>query len=133
MRSVINNLPALIAYVDADQRYVYANAQYQVRFAPGRDAITGCTVRDILGDALYATVAPMIADVLRGNPRSYDWQPFPGAWQLVSYVPKHDEQRRVLGYYVLILPSASMLKKRSSCSTAIWSSMSATWSARAVH
>ncbi|WP_241464027.1 EAL domain-containing protein [Rhodoferax saidenbachensis] len=102
LRSVINNLPALIAYVDADQRYVYANAQYHGRFAPERAEITGCTVREILGDALYTTVAPMIADVLQGNPRSYDWQPFPDAWQLVSYVPKRTAQNQVLGYYVLI-------------------------------
>lgn len=101
LRSVINNLPALIAYVDANQRYVYANAQYVRRFAPERSDITGRTVREILGDVRYATAAPMIADVLQGNPRSYDWQPFSGTWQLVSYVPKPDGQQ-ILGYYVLI-------------------------------
>lgn len=102
LRSVINNLPAAIAYVDADQRYVYANAQYLERFAPGREKITGLTVRQVLGDTLYAISSPKIAQALSGDPCSYDWQPFQGTWQLVSYIPKHNEAGRVLGYYVLI-------------------------------
>ncbi len=102
LRGVINNLPALITFVDTDQRYVYTNAQYLARFAQGREDITGCRVRDILGDTLYAIATPMINDALNGIPRTYDWQPFPGTWQLVNYVPKRDAESLVVGYYVLI-------------------------------
>ncbi|MFZ3220717.1 MAG: PAS domain-containing protein, partial [Rhodoferax sp.] len=101
LRSVINYVPALIAYVDADQRYVYVNHPYQTCFAPGQTDITGRTVQEILGDERYALASPLIARALQGVPRSYDWQPFPGIWHTVSYVPKRGAQGRVTGYYVL--------------------------------
>lgn len=98
---VINSVPALIAYVDSMQRYVYVNLQYQERFAPGNADIAGCTVREILGEARYEIASPLIEEVLRGQPQSYDWQPFPGVWQAINYVPRRDVQDRVAGYYVL--------------------------------
>jgi diguanylate cyclase (GGDEF)-like protein/PAS domain S-box-containing protein len=101
LRSVIGNVPALIAYVDAQQRYVYVNDQYRESFASGRDDITGCTVREILGEQRYAIAAPMIGKVLGGVAQHYDWQPFPGVWQVINYAPKRDAQGAVTGYYVL--------------------------------
>lgn len=101
LRSVMRNVPAMIAYVDARQRYVYVNQQYLERFAPGQADITGRTVREILGEERYAIASPLIANVLEGQPQNYDWQPFPGVWQAIHYAPKLDTQRRVVGYYVL--------------------------------
>ena len=101
LRSLISNVPALIAYVDAQQRYVYVNSQYRERFAPAQSDISGCTVREILGEVRYAIAAPLIAKVLQGEPQSYDWQPFPGVWQMINYLPKPDAQGGVQGYYVL--------------------------------
>ena len=101
LRSVINSVPALIAYVDARQRYVYVNRQYQQRFAPQRDDIIDCTVQEILGPERYAIAKPLIAKALQGQAQSYDWQPFPGVWQLINYLPTRDIHKRVDGYYVL--------------------------------
>lgn len=99
--SVTRNVPALIAYVDAGRRYVYANQQYQQCFAPERESIVGCTVRDILGETRYALADPMITKVLSGEAQTYDWQPFAGIWQVINYVPQHDASGQVVGYYVL--------------------------------
>lgn len=101
LANVINGVPALIAYVDAHQRYVYVNRQYQARFAPDKTDITGLTVREILGEQRYQTAAPMIDQVLQGTPQNYDWEPFPGVWQVINYLPKYDEMGGVSGYYVL--------------------------------
>ena len=101
LRSVMSNVPAMIAYVDARQRYVYANDQYRERFAPGQTDISGRTVGEILGEERYATAAPFIAGALQGHPQSYDWQSSPGVWQVINYLPKRDAQDGVIGYYVL--------------------------------
>ena len=101
LRSVIDNVPALIAFIDAQQRYVYVNPQYQQRYAPGRLDIVGCTVRDVLGEERYAINAARIAAILRGEPQSFDWQPFPGSWLSMSCVPKRNAHNEVVGYYVL--------------------------------
>ncbi|EPD43249.1 MULTISPECIES: EAL domain-containing protein [Delftia] len=101
LHSVISTVPAMIAYVNAAQRYVYVNAQYLERFAPEREDIAGCTVREIMGEERYATVGPLIDKVLSGEPQAYDWQPFPEVWQTVQYVPKRQADDQVAGYYVL--------------------------------
>ncbi|MEJ6001426.1 EAL domain-containing protein [Paucibacter soli] len=101
LRSVIGNVPAMIAYVDAAQHYVYVNEQYRQRFAPQRADITGLSVREVLGEARYAIAGPRIARALAGEALSYDWQPFTDVWQVISYVPKRDDAGQVLGYYVL--------------------------------
>jgi diguanylate cyclase (GGDEF)-like protein/PAS domain S-box-containing protein len=99
--NVINGVPALIAYVNADQRYVYVNMQYKARFAPDKSDITGMTVREVLGEQRYQTASPMIGRALQGMPQSYDWEPFPGVWQVINYIPKYDDMGGVSGYYVL--------------------------------
>jgi diguanylate cyclase (GGDEF)-like protein/PAS domain S-box-containing protein len=101
LRSVTANVPALIAYIDDLQRHVYVNEQYRERFAPEGNDILGRTVQDVLGEERYAIVAPMVEKVLDGSAQTYDWQPFPGVWQSISYVPHRDEAGLVCGYYVL--------------------------------
>ncbi len=101
LRNVINSVPALIAYVDTDERYVYVNRQYHERFAPQRQDLLGCAVQDILGPERYAVARPLIAQALQGRAQSYDWQPFPDVWLQINYQPTHDTQHRVTGYYVL--------------------------------
>lgn len=101
LHSVINNVPAVLAYVDADQRYVYVNAQHKALYAPDRDEVTGHTVREILGEERYAHAAPRIERTLKGERQSYDWQPFAGKWLAIDCIPKHGDGGRVLGYYVL--------------------------------
>lgn len=101
LRGVMAAVPALIGYVDAQQRYVYVNELYRRLFAPGRNDISGCTVSEILGPERYAVASPMIEKALQGLPQSFDWEPAPGLWHAVNYFPKRDAQGRVLGYYLL--------------------------------
>jgi diguanylate cyclase (GGDEF)-like protein/PAS domain S-box-containing protein len=101
LRSVINSVPAMIAYVDVNDRFVYVNRQYHERFAPDRQALIGCSVQEILGPQRYDVVSPRIAQALQGQAQNFDWQPFPDVWLLVNYLPTYDAQNRVDGYYIL--------------------------------
>jgi len=101
LHDLINSMPAVIAYVDAERHCVYANDRYRQRFALGDGDITGRTVADILGEHRYAVVAPMIDRALQGDAQAYDWEPAPGRWESVRYEPKRDADGRVLGYYVI--------------------------------
>jgi len=101
LQSVIDNVPALIAFVDAQQRYVYANRPHLDRFAAGAGTMTGRTVAEVMGAQRYAFIEPLIARVLGGEALGYDWQPFPDTWLQVNYVPRLGPGREVLGYYVL--------------------------------
>lgn len=101
LHSIISALPAYIAFVSSEQRYVYVNEQYRQRFAPDRADITACLVSDILGAERYQRVLPMINKVLQGEMQEYDWQPFADVWQAIRYVPKRDSSGAIEGYYVL--------------------------------
>lgn len=101
LHSVIDNVPALIAFVDAQQRYVYTNRPHLDRFAPGSATMTGRSVAEVMGAQRYAIIEPLITRVLSGEALSYDWQPFPDTWLQVNYVPRFSPGREVLGYYVL--------------------------------
>jgi len=101
LRNVLSNVPAMIAYVDKTLRYVYVNRQYLDCFAPALADLTGLTVQEVLGEDRYRVAAPMIARVLAGEPQDYDWEPFPGVWQAISYAPRRLADGTVEGYYVL--------------------------------
>lgn len=101
LRSVIDNVPALIAFVDTDQRYGFVNACYQTTFAPGHSDLAGRTVREVLGEDRYAIARPLIERTLQGESVTYDWEPFPGVWQVIQYAPKCNAAGGVEGYYVL--------------------------------
>ena len=101
LTNVINNVPAMVAYVDANQRYVYANAAYRATVAPDKADITGLAVRDILSDKRYSVASPLIDKVMQGQPQGYDWETTPGVWQDIHYLPRPDDNGKVVGYYVL--------------------------------
>lgn len=99
---VTDNVPALIAYVDAQKRYVYANQRYIDRFSPGTTNIKGLEVSTALGKERYNVASPYIDKALSGKPASYDWEPFPDVWQMVNYIPTTNADGVTDGYYVLI-------------------------------
>ncbi|HEY3299951.1 MAG TPA: EAL domain-containing protein [Methylophilaceae bacterium] len=102
LRSITDNVPALIAYVDANQRYLYSNQKYRETFAPNQSSIEGMTTREVLGEERYAIVQPDIIKALKGIACSYDWQPFTNVWHMVSYLPTIEPTGETSGYYVLI-------------------------------
>jgi len=101
LSNVTGNAPALIAYVDAEQRYVYANQLYRDCFSLGHADISGRHVREVIGEATYAIAAPLIAKALQGEPQQHDSQPFANVWHVINYVPHHDAAGHVVGYYVM--------------------------------
>ncbi|HLO94946.1 MAG TPA: EAL domain-containing protein, partial [Burkholderiaceae bacterium] len=101
LHNVLSNVPAMIAYVDKTLHYVYVNRQYLDCFAPALADLTGLTVQEVLGEERFAIAGPMIEKVLAGEPQTYDWEPFPGVWQAISYAPRTQADGSVEGYYVL--------------------------------
>ncbi|MFT3857616.1 MAG: PAS domain-containing protein [Aquabacterium sp.] len=72
MRTLLDRVPALVAYWDRQQRNVYANRAYLEWFGLTPEAISGRTVREVLGETLYAENLPHIEAVLAGQPQDFD-------------------------------------------------------------
>lgn len=68
IRLTIDGIPALIAYIDRDMRYVMHNRMYE-EWYPERP-IDGAEVREIVGEESFAAVRPLLTRALSGEPVS---------------------------------------------------------------
>jgi PAS domain S-box-containing protein len=106
LREINDHLPALIAYVDRDQRYRYTNATYRLWYGYAGDTLTGQHLRDVWGETTYRQLEPHVARVLSGEPTCFDMTvpKHPGSsekrWVSVDYVPDI-HQGEVAGFYAL--------------------------------
>ncbi len=101
LRLITNNVPALIAHVDRDRRYTFANEEYH-RWA-GCDVVVGRTIDEVLGDrqgpAVMADVERVFAGERVDRQRKYAVAGVDREFR-VSLVPDRDAAGDVLGIYV---------------------------------
>jgi PAS domain S-box-containing protein len=107
LRFVIDAVPGLISYVDAEQRYQFTNKGYEEWFGHSRDEVRGQHLIEILGTVAYESIRPHVEQVLAGNKVSFaSWLDYKGAGKRhvqVNYEPHLDEQGNVHGFLAFIL------------------------------
>ena len=104
LRAIADNMPVLIAYVDAEQRYRFNNQTYQSWFGIAPPEIFGRHIRDVVGEENYESVRPHIEAALAGEKVNFEtvWVVGGARRQVdVAYIPRFDELWAVLGFYVL--------------------------------
>jgi PAS domain S-box-containing protein len=103
---VADTLPALLAYLDEEARYVWVNGAYQRWFARSPESICGRQAREIVGEAAWGAVEHHVARALAGEEVSYeariDFGPGHTRDVTVSYVPDRDASGRVRGFVSLV-------------------------------
>ncbi|WP_134495814.1 sensor histidine kinase [Microvirga pakistanensis] len=105
LRQIADNLPALIAYVDAEQRYRFNNKAYETWILRRPEDLFGLHVWDAIGDEAYGRAKPFIDVVLAGKRTWHEWWAhFPGGLRFVrsEYIPDLREDGSVAGFYVLV-------------------------------
>ncbi len=99
---IIEAVPALIGYVGADERYRFNNPAYQQWFGRPVAEVAGRHVREVLGEAVYAVIAPYIRTALSGLPVTFESEMVYGDGKLryvrATYVPDVGEDGRVSGF-----------------------------------
>lgn len=107
LRTIADTLPALVAYVDSEQRFRFNNLAYERLYGMPREAIQGKTVRELLGETMYLRMAPYIECTLFGETVSFEIDEHrQGRYRCfeLTYTPQfdHDEDgRRVVGFHVM--------------------------------
>ncbi|HYE07293.1 MAG TPA: PAS domain-containing protein [Planctomycetota bacterium] len=69
---ITDTLPALIAYVDADERYRFVNRTYEAWFAQPSAAFIGRGIAELMTPETHAKVAPMLRRALAGESVAYE-------------------------------------------------------------
>ncbi len=102
LQSLIDSVPAVIMYVDAQQRYGFVNDAARRLFEGGD--VVGRPVREARGDEMYARIAANVEAALRGERQSFETVGTYGHADhefQVDYVPDRSADGGVQGFYVL--------------------------------
>ncbi|WP_460457802.1 diguanylate cyclase domain-containing protein [Arenimonas alkanexedens] len=72
LRAITDNVPAMIAHVDQQERYTFANAVGDKLFGYIEDGLVGKTVREVRGEAIYSEISEHLARALAGERVTYE-------------------------------------------------------------
>ncbi len=106
LEKVLDSVPMLISYVDAEERYRFNNMAYFHAHGIPPDEIYGRTVREVLGEAAYQAVLPHIRRVLSGHRVDFemriDYAAVGPRDMVVAYVPDVAGNGEVRGFYAVV-------------------------------
>jgi len=105
LRTITENMPAMIAYVDSQERYRFVNPTVERWFGVAIGAYIGRTVREMRGEEWYAAYGSYVRRALAGESVSFDYQRFDGRAQRsldVKCIPDVNDEGRCEGFYLLI-------------------------------
>jgi diguanylate cyclase (GGDEF)-like protein/PAS domain S-box-containing protein len=105
MRTITDALPAMIAFVDAGERYRFVNRAYEESFGKNRDAILGSTVHELFGDEGYAAIKDRVRRALAGYTVVFEREESPqGQYRCleITYIPQaRPGSTAVIGFHVM--------------------------------
>ena len=105
LRTITDNLPVLIAYIDQDQIVRFANATHEQWFDLAPGAILGKTFQAIVGDEIYASAQPHLLRLLGGAAVRYECvEPMAGAMRTTETSGiAHFKDGVVVGAYLMTI------------------------------
>ncbi|WP_233840342.1 sensor domain-containing diguanylate cyclase [Dyella sp. 2HG41-7] len=104
LRTITDNIPAVIARVDMSQRYTYINRFVEQVSDDTPAQIIGKTVREVRGEALYERLKGPLARAYAGESVMFEYEaPHQGKFLhfQAHYVPDRDADGAIRGVYVL--------------------------------
>ncbi|MBC7501962.1 MAG: PAS domain-containing protein [Herminiimonas sp.] len=105
LRLIADNIPALIGYVDSNERFLFGNHKYEAAFQSPHHELEGKHASEVLGADVYAQSKLFIRDALAGIPAHFE-RLVTGVgslrWERVSYVPDRDMDGTIAGYFSLV-------------------------------
>ncbi len=104
LRLVANNVPALISYLDREQRFRFSNRTYDNWFGIPQEQMVGRTVAEVFGEEIHARMQPHLERVLAGEEVEFDFGAHTAGRSRalqVACVPHLAPDGKVLGFYML--------------------------------
>lgn len=106
LQLIINAMPVLIGYVDHEERFRLNNSAYLDWYGKTPQELYGKSIREVLGDAAYATRADYIAAALAGKPCTFalDSAHRDGRTRhaLMKYLPRYGPDGSANGFYIFV-------------------------------
>jgi PAS domain S-box-containing protein len=107
IRLITDAMPALISYVDAEERYRFINEPYCRWLGRSEADIIGRRMADVLPSEFYARRRPYVSRALAGESVTFEIELTPSgspqpAYGLATFVPHRGEDRQILGFFTLL-------------------------------
>jgi len=116
LRTITDNVPVLIAHLDADRRYAFANAVHASWLGVPPERILGLTVEEAFGPAFYAPQARALEQAWLGNASQCEHEIVRKNHTRIAHSTFLPQMRdgRVAGVYILTTDAtASRMHERS--------------------
>ena len=106
LRSLLNNMPAMIGYWDKNLRNRFGNAAYVEWFGDAAAAMSGKHIREVIGEERYQLNLPYIKAALRGERQEFERAILSPdgkqtRYSLAQYLPDIVDGQ-VLGFYAMV-------------------------------
>jgi len=106
LRTIANNVPAMIGYWDSELRCGFANAEYRSSFGVTPEQIATMRLPDLLGAPLFKLNEPYVQGVLAGQAQRFERALLKrdGTWGYTDarYIPEFGDDGKVKGFFVLV-------------------------------
>ena len=106
LHTIADNMPALIGYVDTDQRYRFNNRTYEAWHGLSPKQLYGMSMEEFMGIDNYKLVKEHIEKCLSGKRVTFERELTElkmGRFAQVTYIPHLDSNLGVIGAFVLII------------------------------
>ncbi|HEY4164533.1 MAG TPA: diguanylate cyclase [Dongiaceae bacterium] len=104
LRAITNAVPALVAYLNTDERYEYCNKEYEDVFGINPASMLGRRIEELNDPDIYAVVKPHVTVALAGVESAFV-RPMiaKGETRYVEqrYIPEKDLDGKVTGFYAI--------------------------------
>ncbi|MDI1268753.1 MAG: PAS domain S-box protein [Polaromonas sp.] len=111
LHQLTDNVPALMAYVDSEQRFQFHNKAYEEVFGLPREKIHGKTLLEIAGPEFYSRISGHVQEALSGYAVRYEREQVTASGErreyVMSYLPRYSEdgedgeEDKVIGFFSL--------------------------------
>lgn len=105
LRSITDNLPALISHLDADGRYLFANRQFDKLLGIAPEQLLGQRIIDARDKGYVEQIRPWLARAMAGETVVFETETGPRRGEArkyqQTYVPELDEDGRVAGVFAV--------------------------------
>lgn len=106
LRVITDSLPVLVAFVDTEERYRFANEYYREFLGIDPESMRGNRISDVLTEADYAERKPLIERALTGETVVADVHLHhrDGSRRRAEtrYIPRHGDDGKVVGFHILV-------------------------------
>lgn len=104
LRTITDNVPAVISHVDASEHYTFVNAYVEQVSGEDPRQMIGKTMREVRGEQIYSDLQGHIATALGGEAVMFEYEAdYKGrhTYFQTNFVPDRDHEGHVRGFYAL--------------------------------